>query len=201
MGVRPSGIHTMSETYEHLGGVQTHSVDLHARRKELMETRRVVVAPADALVTYVREFDAPPPIVWEWFVDPVRRNLLGMGAQWSVIARPGGRAGPGARNHCAHGKCASTETILDWLPFDYVTAEMAEGKMVMRQTVRFEPIDGGKRTRVTDRLTTSSLPLPRVVMAPMFKAVMGKYKYEEKYDMISRMLSEHYKPDEQPETR
>jgi hypothetical protein len=57
----------------------------------------------------------PPAIVWEWLNDPQKRML------WEGTTvkaeKHNGRRGLGARNHCLHGKQATTiQTMVEWNP-------------------------------------------------------------------------------------
>ena len=45
LGVRPEGRHAQIETYEHLGNIQTYSLDMRPRYEALIAERRAVVTP------------------------------------------------------------------------------------------------------------------------------------------------------------
>jgi hypothetical protein len=129
-------------------------------------------------------------VVWEWFYDPVKRNLWSEGVHWSAGSRPTGRTGTGAQNHCAHGGTDSTEMILDWRPFDYATAESSEnGKKSMTETVRFEPLPGGG-TRLHDTIRVH-LPLPRPLRRLVARYILLKqYKYDQVLMKAARLAQE-----------
>jgi len=177
MGVRPEGLHEQTETYEHLGDVQTLSLDLHSRYQALVEARRVIVAPEEADFVLNFDFPAPPPVVWEWLTDAKRKTqAMGGYAVFSVVSRPGGRSGPGAANHCAHGKglkASLVETVLDWRPFEYFTTEDIEGNNITRTTIQFEPISQGKGTRTRTCMQMLTMPLPRWLKRPLVKYMMS----------------------------
>ncbi|MBI3177750.1 MAG: DUF2652 domain-containing protein, partial [Chloroflexi bacterium] len=196
MGLRPEGMHEQAEAYEHLGDVQTHSMDLRARYQELTDARRIVVAAEEADLILTQEFSAPPPAVWEWLNDPKSRNKWALDTVWTVGGRPNGRTGIGAQNHCAHGKGSSyTETVLDWRPFEYVTTEAREHgfpPMIIIETFRFEPTPDGKGTRVTDYLR---MPTPlsqwRSVSRALCKFMLvGRMKYDQVLSGAARLLDE-----------
>ena len=177
-GLTLDGLHEQTETYDHLGPVRTFSLDLHPRHDALMQDRRVIIPAHDADLTLTHEFASPPAVVWQLITDPRLLSEVSAGTTWTALARPGGRAGAGARNHCAHGKGESTLTFLDWRPFHYYTAEGVEGKQVHREMYLVEPLDDGARTRLTIRMK-SSMPLPqfvkRMMMGPMLKKHFNEF--------------------------
>jgi hypothetical protein len=79
--------------------------------------------------------------------EPHKRNQWWESfTRWEVRLRPGGRTGPGAVNHCNHGMGAMVETILDWRPFDYYTAEMhiTPGRFDLLQTTFLQALPGNR---------------------------------------------------------
>jgi hypothetical protein len=162
MKVWPDCAVTLTENYEHLGDVKTHSLDLHKRYKDLVTEKRVVVSVKEADTIHTTELAAPPAVVWAWLNDPQKRGIWMDHTRWTVVARPGGRTGAGTRNHCAHGKSVSVEEVLDWRPFEYFTCvqEPMPGKpIVMRETYLLTPVPetGGTRLQMT-----AVLDIPRV---------------------------------------
>ena len=56
----------------------------------------------------------------------------------------GGRIGPGATQHCAHGKQETLHDIVDWRPFEYVTYHIRlPFGAVVRQMVELTPLSSG----------------------------------------------------------
>jgi hypothetical protein len=200
MCMRPEGMHEQTETYEHLGEVRTYSLDLRARYQELAGARRIVVAPEEAHGSLSCDLPAPPVVAWEWLNDPHKRGLWTAGTTWSAVARPGGRTSVGARNHCAHGKGASLEEILDWRPFEYVTARSEQQggpPMTMTYTISLEPTAAGTRLTL---LLTCQLPLPRPLMRlalkPLLKMVMGHWRHG--FAELARLLGEQARRGRRP---
>ena len=167
MGLRPEGGHAQAETYEHLGEVQTYSLDLRKRYQALMEARRVFVAADEAYIVIHQECPAPPPIVWEWLNDPHKRAQCAFQeVEFKPILRPGGRTDAGARNHCIHGKdVAMVENILDWKPFDYFTVEQSYMGLAVRITCQLESIPDNK-TRLNVHINGRT-PLPGFFNRPI----------------------------------
>ena len=191
----PRSLHFQTETYEHLGSIETSSLDLHERYQALTATRHIVITPEEAHVTKVYEIAAPPAVVWDWANDPYRRSLWVHGTTWSLGDRPGGRTGAGARNHCAHGKNEKTlETVLDWRPFEYFTAEQApDAHRSAVFTCRFEPLADGQATRFSVYLVvrangSSTGLLPRLVA----KIRYGSRGHGQDWANLARLVAEDY---------
>jgi hypothetical protein len=180
------------EEYEHLGQVKTYNLDLHARYKEIIDERRIVLDEKDADAVFRVDFPTPPHVTWEWLQDPVKRNLWGEHVHWYAGDRPKGRAGKGASNHCAHGKTVNTEVTLDWRPFEYSTTDSFEaGKKVFSETFRFEPLPNGG-TRLHD-LMQMHLPLPRFLRRIIVPAFLKfGFKYDQLLKKAVQLAGEEY---------
>ena len=187
LGVRPEGMRVQPETYEHLGEVQTHNLDLHARYDEMVSARRVLVTPEAAHVVMTLDIPMPPPEVWYWQNEPQKRTLWEDQAV-SALFRPGGRTGAGARNHCVHGKQIIEETVLDWRPFDYWTVEQIVSGLRILITSQLEPMDDGNRTRVHYYIKFK-MPLPKLLLAWVSKQVVNM-TLGKQYRNLARLTTE-----------
>ena len=188
LNIHPTGFHSSTERYEHLGEIGTHSFDLRSRHRELTDARRVFVEEQDADVVTQREFRCSPPTLWEWLNDPQRRNKWMPGATWSELARPAGRTGPGSSNHCAHGKGASIEQIVDWRPFEYFTTEHHERFASLTITMVLTPTSQG--TRLSHH-ALMKIPLPRLLIRPIARLLVSKLmRLQECWDLVERLIEE-----------
>ncbi|MEW6085146.1 MAG: DUF2652 domain-containing protein [Chloroflexota bacterium] len=143
--MQPDGLFAMTESYEHIGDVQTRSLDLHKRYKEITEARHVIVPPEEAHQILEYNYTAPSHIIWEWFNDPVKRGKW-MTSDIIPIIRVGRRNGAGARNHCVHGKNQIVvEDVLDIRPIEYYTVRHTPqgASTSLMMTFRFTPTDSG----------------------------------------------------------
>ena len=111
------------EVYEHLGPVATWVQDMHpvweARRREA----QVRIAPADELMRFSIELALPPPLVWDYMVQPEHFNVLLHGDRLEVEARKAGKIAPGSIYQCYHGDAVISNTILEWHPFELVVVQ------------------------------------------------------------------------------
>lgn len=177
IGVRPVNLHEQIETYEHLGETKTFSYDLKQRYQETVQSRQVIVAPKEALVTLVKDIPAPIPVVWEWLNDPRKRAqyTAQSGLEFRPVYSPNGRRGVGAQTHCMHGQnAAMKEVVLDWKPFDYFTVDQDGRPMFgdMIFTFRLEPVEDGKATRLT--IYIKGAMLPGFLNKPLIKLAYGR---------------------------
>lgn len=184
LGIDLDNLHKGIEEYEHLGGIETFSLDLHTRYQQMIAARRVFISPEEADSVITRTVAAPPAILWDWLND------MGKRVQWETsyreilpILRPGGRMGAGATNHCAHGDDLILETILDWRPFEYYTAEYP----LAIQSLHLEPTPDGTTLSVHFKLK-QSLPrfLRRLIVGFMFRSV----KADQQYDTLVQLIAE-----------
>jgi hypothetical protein len=158
MGVQPEGWHPQVETYEHLGDVPTHSLDLQARYQELTAAQHAFITPEESDLVIVQELPVPVTVAWDWINNPRKRVLWDELDDVLPILRPRGRTSSGARNHCVHGKDVAVEDVLDWRPFDYFTVRIFKRGVYASRTCQFTPLpDGG--TRLSTNFTIK-MPLP-----------------------------------------
>jgi class 3 adenylate cyclase len=186
------GTHEQVEMYEHLGDVYVSVMDMRARYAELNAARHIEVTAEEADIGWVRDFPQAAAVVWEWLNDPHKRSLWMEHRTWRAGLRPAGRPGPGASNHCTHGKDMSTETILDWKPFQYVTSHQKGKDFELVETIRLEPAPGGG-TRIHDVIKMEST-LPGWLRKPLFRFIIErlvKYKNNDVFDHLARLIADN----------
>jgi hypothetical protein len=187
LNIPPESLHKSIETYEHLGDVVTHNLDLHSRYRELAESRRVVVSAEEADVVLERDFRCAPPVLWEMLNDPHKRGEWVEGTTWTAHTLPSGRTGPGASNHCAHGKGVVVEQIVDWRPFDYYSTTVNHGMITVRDTLVLTPVSNA--THLSHRILMD-MPLPRLAIRPLAKLIVSRVmKIEKCWDRIEKLIA------------
>ncbi len=142
LNIQLEGLHESVENYEHLGDTRILSMDMHIRYKELRDAQHVVITPAEAHHIFEYDYNAPPPIVWEWFNDPHKRGQWMMSEIIPILGVKG-RSGAGGRNHCVHGNGeVVVEDVLDMHPFDYFTvSHTPQGTSnILFMTYEFQPL-------------------------------------------------------------
>ena len=117
-----------AESYDSFGEVTGVVEDLAAIADSRRESQRVRITREEADLDMSYVIDAPPSVVWQYWVQPEKR------ARWSLSAletsvvfskNDAGRLGAGASSHCAHsvGGDAMRE-YLDWRPYEYFTCRL-----------------------------------------------------------------------------
>ena len=184
MDVHPLNVHAQVESYEHLGEVETFSMNLDERYKELVSERYVALLPTEADVVISHEFPVTPDVLWEWLNDPEKKGKWMVGSDWHKEERPRGRTGRGATNHCSNSN--ATESILDWRPFTYYTVNLVRRPVNLTMTWRLEPTTHGTRLTLCARFN-GSLPkwmLRRFCEVCLFKAM----KTRENFARLTQLL-------------
>lgn len=135
--------HHHTETFEHIGSVETFSIDLNAQYKKYVSERTVYLSSEEADFVLQKDFPVAPSSLWEWLNDPKKKTMWNEGSDWNVLSRPTGRMGRGSTNHCVNSKVI--EMILDYRPFEYYTSTMGRGPVNFTLTCKFEAIPEGCR--------------------------------------------------------
>jgi len=192
MDVYPLNMHTQAESYEHLGEIQTYSVNLDERYLELTQERHVFIEPKDSDVVVTYDYDVSAPVLWEWLNDANKRERWMVGSAWQAKERPQGRTGRGASNHCSNSDFL--EMILDWRPFSYYTVDFVKGPIQMTMTSKLEPIVDGVHLSCFLRLNGS---LPRWILRPLCRLIVTKrMRMKECLALLARAINEEKKTEE-----
>jgi hypothetical protein len=142
------GMREHTETYDRIGDVPAWAHDLERRWQEEEARERVFVTPEESILTLSVPTNVPPQVAWGFLTKPGHRMTW---QPWvtdvTIKGATGGRRGIGSANHCAHGKDAVIEEILDWRPYDYVTdrtiLETPGGPVKVLHTIELEPTADG----------------------------------------------------------
>ncbi len=186
MGIRPAGMHMSLESYEHLGEINTSSVNLDERYRQLVEGRRVFLSSEAADVSLAYEFSFSPVAVWDWLSDPHKRVRWMKGSAWESMERPDGRTGPAAQNHCSTSDMI--EQILDWHPFEYYTVNLHKGLLNLMVTGKLEPTAKGTQLIYNMKLEGA---LPRWVRRRICRFLVAKkFHLLENFDLMAQMMEE-----------
>ena len=117
------GMAPHTETYEHIGEVETLVQDMHPVWQQERTKNPITVDPGDALFVVSREFPVGPALMWDYLTEPRYRAIFMGSHNSSVDGRNDGRIGPGSTYYCAHGKFVFPQMIVDWRPFEQFTLE------------------------------------------------------------------------------
>lgn len=150
LGLDPAalGLAAAVESIEHVGSVETFTVDLEARWQADSAARRLDLGSAELVLDLDTTLAAEPATIWAYLTSPSLRT------RWEgplVIDETltGGRRGVGTLAQCVTGRLATLEEIVDWQPYDHVAWRLAvPGIGPVAATADFEPVDRGTRLRL-----------------------------------------------------
>jgi hypothetical protein len=184
VGLNAAKFHRETQRYDHIGAVETFSINLDESYRNAVEERVVYLSKEDSDVVVEKEFSLPPALLWDWIADPARRTRWSLASDWKIGLRPLGRMGRGATNHCVNSKIM--ETVLDYRPFAYYTSSMTRGLFKMTLTSAFRQTTSG--TRLSWHLKINSI-LPRVFSRFVCKVLAAKgMKINESFDELERLI-------------
>ena len=179
-------LYHQTETYDHIGAIETYSINLDQQYKELLEQRKVFLSADDADYVVQKDFPVPPSALWDWCNDPKKRSVWSTESDWRIGLRPSGRRGKGATNHCANSKV--TEMVLDYRPFEYYTSLMGRGLARFTLTVNYEVIPYG--TRLSWHVKMNSV-LPGVVRRFICRMMLEKgIRIKQGFEKLFQLVQE-----------
>jgi len=138
-------VHNQVENYEHLGDIDTATIDLIPRYDVLAAERRYYLTEEESHISISHEHQISDAELWQILASTDALNKF-TNVTWSVGKRTKGRTGIGSQNHCAHGRGVLHLTFVDWHPFSYMTGYGIDGKMRFYQMYEIQPIDDGSRS-------------------------------------------------------
>ena len=186
--VEDLGVHSIvagwvphTEVYEHVGEVKGYVSSLPDVWAFMRAQNENKVVQRDAWMSISVHSQAPPAIVWDHLVDPVKRTAWLGANENSVVEDARGRIGPGAEYHCAHGEDNDllVFTVLDMKSVDYITVVIPMGNgMGMRYTDYVIP--SGTGTRIVSHsapifMTETGEDAPEEVLAEMIGPLRDNY--------------------------
>lgn len=191
--VNTEKFHKQTETYEHIGPIETYSINLDKLYHDFTRERKVFLSLTDADFVIEKDFPIPPAELWEWENDPKKRNIWLLRSDWRIGLRPKGRTGKGSTNHCVNSKVV--EKIMDYRPFQYYTSSMGRGIFNFTQTVNFEQIESG--TRLSWHVKMNSI-LPKWARKIICQLILLKgVQVQNGFEKLFKILSHEAKTSEE----
>lgn len=182
----PDKYHEQVEEYDHIGKVQTFSIDLEAQYNSHLSERSLYLRPEEADLVVHYDFPFPPALLWEWSNDPKKRTLWVEKSDWQVRSRASASTRRGGSNHCVNSKVI--ETILDYRPFEYYTSLMERRPLAFTLTVKFDEIDSGTRLYWHVKMNANVPKLMRKVICRLI--VVKGMKIYDSFELLLRLLNE-----------
>jgi hypothetical protein len=184
--IYPDKLHEQPEEYEHVGKIQTFSINLDEHYKNYLSERTVYLRAEDADLVVHTDFPVAPALLWEWANEPKKRTLWAVGSDWQARSRPRQTTRRGATNHCVNSKVI--ERILDYRPFQYYTATMGRGPLNFTQTVKFEETNSGTRLYWHVKMNST---LPKFMRQLICELIVVKgMKIHDAFERLRRLVEE-----------
>lgn len=158
-----SGWNPHSEEYDDLGkvaGFVSSLKDVHQFKRSQNEDK---VREPDAWMTVQAHTSAPVGVVWDHFIDPMKRTRWMKANNSDLKGTEDGRIGPGTEYHCAHGPNNDIAIIgiSDMKAHEYIT--------------QVSPVGPGVGIKWTDYVIPSGDGARVIsVVAPLFDVESGK---------------------------
>lgn len=162
-GIDLSAFVAHREETVHGGVIDGVVVDLRERWEKDRDRRSIKVEPGKGVTEFPIELDVPLAVAWDYMTSATKQ-LLWL-ADEERHQSPDGIPGVGGRTHCVHGDITLVHDVVDWKPFHYFTCRTSTPLGPFIQTIAYEPIDGGMRTRVTARWLPDGGPDQEALLA------------------------------------
>ena len=176
--------HKASEHIEHIGTVETYSIDLDKVYNDSVKSRRAYLSKEEADVVLERDFPVSPSMLWEWTNDPKKRTKWNPGSDWVSRNRPEGRITIGATNHCV--KSGIIEMLQDYRPYQYYTSRIGRNALQLTLTCEFTEIESS--TRLSWRVKLHTV-LPSPIRRYLCRFMVAKIlKTKESFDILYQLV-------------
>lgn len=134
-----------AEEIEHLGRVDTFTLDLESRWQDESALRQLDIPDSDLAFDIDATFAAEPSVIWAYLTSPALRTRW-EGPIAITETSAGGRRGVGTTAQCVTGRLATLEEIVDWQPYERVAWRLAvPGLGPVAATADLDPIESGTR--------------------------------------------------------
>jgi len=189
--------HDQVETYEHLGDIDTVSINLIPRYDSLLVERLHYFAQEDVDSATSQKYSVSDVELWQILTSTEVLTQMMVGTKWSWVKLMGGRTNVGATSHCLHGKGIMRMTIVDWHPFTYFTCHGVDGNNKFYQMYEIEPLSDGSGSILHWRWKSDmGMPgwLTKLIGALMVKR-MGRGFCEMVGEYIANVQSPTFQPE------
>ena len=188
------------ETYEHLGDIDTRTINLIPRYDALAAERRHYVSDQDADAIVSHKFYVSDVELWQIITSvDILTAASKHSVKWVIASLSKGRTDIGAANHCMHGKGTMRMIIVDWHPFTYFTGHCTEGNERFYQMYEIQKSPNQNESILIVKWK-SDRDIPRW-MAKLIGKTMIKKMYQSFCKQIEEYITQVQNPTFQPEAQ
>lgn len=140
------------ETYEGIDELDLWVKDMHPVWEQKEKELRIEIAPYDVLVQATIDLPVPPTVAWEILTLPEYRAIFTHSESQRTLNRVDGRMARDSVYQCFHGNNRmTTQTILDWHPFQQITSEDTTpiANTTVLEQLKLTPVSTGTRIVAT----------------------------------------------------
>ena len=147
------------EEYDHVGEIKVWIQDMHPVWQAKREALRIEIPPAQIVTQQSAEFPVPVEVVWDMLSDPKYRSPFLDAVKQNILHRQHGRIVPGSAFQCFHGDGRmTTQTVLEWRPFEQMTTEDTTPVPKTTVLVQFRLTPTERGTLITATCSTARGP-------------------------------------------
>ncbi len=189
--------HNQVETYEHLGDVDTVTINLIPRYDAIATERLHYYSDDDADAVTFQKYEISDVELWQILTSTEILTQMMVGTKWSVAKLIRGRTDVGAASHCLHGKGIMRMTIVDWHPFTYFTCHGEDGNNRFYQMYEIQPLSDNSGSILYWRWK-ADMGMPRW-LTKLFASLMVKKIGRDFCKMVEEYIAKVRQPTFQPE--
>ncbi|HAV78581.1 MAG TPA: hypothetical protein DCX53_14630 [Anaerolineae bacterium] len=195
MGLILEDVHDQTESYEHLGDIETVTVNLIPRFDAIVASQKFHLTEGDADFSLSHEYELSQSELWQMVTSTeIFTAIWNNKTIWHAVKRPGGRNGVGAVNHCMHGdKRLARYTIVDWQPFDYFTSYLL-GAFNSYEMYEIKPIANSFNRSILSYHLKLDSSIPRWIVRLYGKITMSIF-----FKNLEKYIADLRRPTFQPE--
>jgi hypothetical protein len=198
MQLQLEDVHKQSETYEHLGDIETITINLIPRYDAMAASRQHYLTVEDADVSLSHPYNISEVELWQILTSmEILTALMNNTVKWKIANLIGGRTDVGATSHCLHGKGIMRITIVDWHPFTYFTGHGIDGRLRFYQMSEIQPLPDGESSMLHWRWQ-ADMGMPRW-LNKILGVIAGRMSGTPFFKSIKDYIENVQKPTFQPE--
>lgn len=185
----PPNLQALKSSSGQLGEISAFALNIDRQFADSMASQSNAFSVDESHQYFEMELSAPPPVVWEWLNDPLKRNQWMARTLWSEGLRIGGRTLEGAQNHCQHGNMLILETIMGWRPFEFFAVERKVKSLPMKLIGQIMLQATPEKHTLYREWFRINAPAPNWLAKLLAQAVLKQLHYRQSLSTLKRLVN------------